>query len=55
MSRSPILAPDGSIEDLDDEELLERIAALDPDEYPLAPIAKRALERELESRQEGPS
>lgn len=45
MSRSPILDSDGSIDDLTDEELLERIAAFDPDEYPLAPVARRALER----------
>jgi len=46
MSRSPILDPDGSIDDLSDEELLERIAALDPDDYPLAPVARRALDRD---------
>jgi hypothetical protein len=46
MSKSPILDPDGSIEDLGDEELLERIASFNPQEYPLADVAKRALDRE---------
>lgn len=32
-------------EDLSDEELLERIAELDPDRFPLATTARRALER----------
>lgn len=52
MSKSPILDPDGSIEDLSDEELLERIADLDPDEYPLAAVAKRAIERDIEQRRQ---
>lgn len=46
MSESPILDPDGDVADLSDEELLERIAALDPEEYPLAPVAKRALKND---------
>lgn len=46
MSRSYILDPDGSIEDLDDDELLERIASLDPEDFPLAPVAERALEQD---------
>lgn len=45
MSKSPIIDPDGSIEDLDDEELLERIASLDPETYPLAAVAQQTLER----------
>ncbi|WP_251341967.1 hypothetical protein [Haloplanus halophilus] len=47
MSKSPLLDPDGSIEDLSDEQLLERIANLDPEEYPLARVAKRALEHDI--------
>jgi hypothetical protein len=46
MSKSPLLDPDGSIEDLSDEELLERIANLDPDTYPLVPIVRDALHRQ---------
>lgn len=30
--------------DLDDDELLERIASLDPDKYPLVPITQSVLE-----------
>lgn len=46
MSKSPFLDPDGGVEDLSDEELLERIANLDPDTYPLVSIARDALERQ---------
>lgn len=45
MSKSPILSPDGSIEDLSDRELLKRIASLDPELYPIARHAKRAIEQ----------
>ncbi|MFC6939744.1 hypothetical protein ACFQE8_07155 [Salinirubellus sp. GCM10025818] len=56
MTKSPLLSPDGSIEDLSDEELLKRIARFDPNEYPLATVAKRALEHAPEHRrQEGPA
>lgn len=49
MSRkSPILEPDKDVSDLSDDELLERIASLDPDKYPLVPVAKRALRNDQE-------
>lgn len=51
MSKSPILDPDSSVSDLTDEELLERIARLDPEKYPLAAIAKRALEHDRRDTQ----
>lgn len=44
MSKSPLLEEDGSVEDLSDEELLKRIAALDPEKFPLARHAQRGLE-----------
>jgi hypothetical protein len=46
MSRSPILDPNTDVSDLSDDELLERIAALDEEQYPLVPVAKRALAQE---------
>lgn len=46
MSKSPLLNPDRDIEDLSDEELLKRIASLDPDTYPLVPIAQEVLDRQ---------
>ena len=52
MTKSPLLSPNGSIEDLSDEELLKRIAGFDPDEYPLATVAKRALEHVTEHRRQ---
>lgn len=44
MSKSPLLDPDGSIDDLSDRELLERLAVLDPNKYPIARHAQCALE-----------
>ena len=55
MPKSSILDPDGSIDDLTDEELLGRIAGLDPDEYPLAHVAERALAREIQDGEDGDS
>jgi len=46
MSKSPLLDPSGSVEDLGDQELLERIANLDPEKYPLVPIVQAALGRQ---------
>lgn len=38
-----VLSPD-DVPELSDEELLERLAALDPDECPIARVAELALE-----------
>lgn len=46
MSKNSLLDPDSSVEDLSDEELLKRIANLDPETYPLVPIVQEALERQ---------
>lgn len=46
MSESPYLNDEKDVEDLTDEELLERIAALDEEQFPLVKHAKRALGQE---------
>jgi hypothetical protein len=57
MSNSPILSDDKDLEDLENHELLERIAAMDTDTYPIAERAQAALERieNMDDLQEGSS
>jgi len=45
MSERPF-DPDGSIEDLSDEELLKRTATLDPETHLLVPIVREAFDRQ---------
>lgn len=45
MSKSPLLSDDLTIEDLEDRELLERIAAMDPDRHPIASRARAVIDQ----------
>lgn len=47
---SPLLDSDGSIEDLSDRELLERIARFDPEEYPIVTFARRAIQQGVDQQ-----
>lgn len=50
MSNSHATADESDLSDLSDEELLERLAACDPEEIPIAEDARRALgQAEVES------
>jgi hypothetical protein len=43
MSTHPHIDSTDDVSDLSDEELLERLAGLDPDACPIAPVAEQAL------------